>query len=158
MNASTNWEDVYRTQTARIAELEATLDAVTAANERAAKRWQAAFPGKELVIPDQAKMVEWLLEDNAALRKEIHIRLLIDERIMRKDQDELIELRKDKARLEVERCECLRTMTLRDHFAAQALVGLLAHPSGEDPKMAVNFAYRLADAMLEQRARKEAQP
>ena len=46
-------------------------------------------------------------------------------------------------------------MTLRDYFAGQALVGLLAHPSGEDPEVAVNFAYRLADAMLEQRARKE---
>ena len=69
MSASTNWEDVYRVQTARIAELEATLDAVTAANERAAKRWQAAHPGKQLVIPDQAKMVEWLLEQNAALKE-----------------------------------------------------------------------------------------
>ena len=71
MSAS-NWEEVYRVQTARIAELEATLDEITAANERASKRWQAAHPGKELVIPDQAKMVQWLLDTNAWLLKDKH--------------------------------------------------------------------------------------
>ena len=53
----------------RIGELQGTLNAVIAANERATKQWQAAHPGKELVIPDQAKMVEWLLEQHAAMQE-----------------------------------------------------------------------------------------
>ena len=50
------------------AELNATLDAVIAADERAVELWRAAHPGNELVIPDRAKLVGWLLEQNAALR------------------------------------------------------------------------------------------
>lgn len=106
---ATCWEDVYRVQTARIAELErenaklrcdvyqcpptsensyeglkwsdacaelerendelnATLDAIIAADERAVTLWRAAHPGNELVIPDRGKLVGWLLEQNTALR------------------------------------------------------------------------------------------
>lgn len=39
-------------------------------------------------------------------------------------------------------------MTLRDWFAAQALVGLLAHASGESPHTSPSMAYQLADEML----------
>jgi len=42
-------------------------------------------------------------------------------------------------------------MTLRDWFAGQALAGLLAHVSGEDPYKAPGVAYALADAMLKAR-------
>ena len=98
-NPATNWEDAYRVQTARIAELErenaelrahaervgeandqlavenaslrATLDAIIAADERAVKLWRAAHPGNELVIPDRGRLVGWLLEQNAALREEL---------------------------------------------------------------------------------------
>ena len=50
------------------ADLRGTLDAVIEADGRAADLWRAAHPGKELVIPDRAKLVGWLLEQNAALR------------------------------------------------------------------------------------------
>lgn len=53
------------------ADLRNTLDAVIAADERGVELWRAAHPGKELVIPDRAKLLEWLLEQNAALRKEL---------------------------------------------------------------------------------------
>lgn len=42
-------------------------------------------------------------------------------------------------------------MTLRDWFAGQALVGLLAHPSDENPADMPYAAYKLADAMLKAR-------
>jgi hypothetical protein len=50
------------------AELKATLAAVFDANERGRKAWQEAHPEKEMVWPDQAKLVEWLLRENAALQ------------------------------------------------------------------------------------------
>ena len=53
------------------ADLHDTLDAVIAADGRAVDLWRAAHPGKELVIPDRAKLVGWLLEQNAELRKEL---------------------------------------------------------------------------------------
>ena len=52
------------------ADLRDTLDAVIAADGRAVDLWRAAHPGKDLVIPDRAKLVGWLLEQNAALRKD----------------------------------------------------------------------------------------
>jgi hypothetical protein len=48
------------------ADLRDTLDAVIAADERAVELWRAAHPGNELVIPDRAKLVGWLLEQLAA--------------------------------------------------------------------------------------------
>ena len=51
------------------ADLRDTLDAVIAADGRAVDLWRAAHPGKDLVIPDRAKLVRWLLEQLAA-RKE----------------------------------------------------------------------------------------
>tara|TARA_R110000868_G_scaffold325709_1_gene586587 strand:- start:2246 stop:2590 length:345 start_codon:yes stop_codon:yes gene_type:complete len=78
MSAATNWEGAYRTQVEAIKELRAenadlrgTLDAVIAADGRAADLWRAAHPGKELVIPDRAKLVGWLLEQNAALLEKL---------------------------------------------------------------------------------------
>ena len=50
------------------ADLRDTLDAVIAADGRAVDLWRAAHPGKALVIPDRAKLVRWLLDQNAALR------------------------------------------------------------------------------------------
>ena len=50
------------------ADLRNTLDAVIWEDERGVELWRAAHPGKELVIPDRAKLLEWLLEQNAALR------------------------------------------------------------------------------------------
>ena len=55
------------------AELHATLDAVIGADERAVDLWRAAHPGNELVIPDRAKLVGWLLEQNTALREALAI-------------------------------------------------------------------------------------
>lgn len=51
------------------ADLRDTLDVVIAADERAVNLWRAAHPGNELVVPDRAKLVGWLLEQLAA-RKE----------------------------------------------------------------------------------------
>lgn len=48
-------------------------------------------------------------------------------------------------------------MSLRDYFAGQALAGLLAHLPGDSRRSAVGLAYRLADAMLVERERKEAE-
>ena len=42
-------------------------------------------------------------------------------------------------------------MSLRDYFAAKALVGMLARPGGINPKQDAEFAYLLADAMLKAR-------
>ena len=39
-------------------------------------------------------------------------------------------------------------MSLRDWFAGQALAGLLAHASGEDPHKAPGMAWKLADDMI----------
>ncbi|MGD1868601.1 MAG: hypothetical protein ACFB0F_03605 [Neomegalonema sp.] len=44
-----------------------------------------------------------------------------------------------------------READLRDEFAMAALQGLLAHASGEDPRLSPELAYELADAMLEAR-------
>ena len=52
------------------ADLRDTLDAVIEADGRAADLWRAAHTGKELVIPDRAKLVGWLLEQHAAFRKD----------------------------------------------------------------------------------------
>lgn len=75
MSVATNWEDAYRVQVESIKELRAenadlrdTLNAVIESDGRAVTLWRAAHPGNELVIPDRAKLVEWLLEQNAALR------------------------------------------------------------------------------------------
>ena len=54
------------------ADMRGTLDAVIAADERAVELWRAAHPGNELVIPDRAKLVGWLLEQNTALRAELN--------------------------------------------------------------------------------------
>lgn len=100
--SATNWEDVYRVQTARIAELErenaelnATLDTIISADERAIKLWRAAHPGNELLIPDRAKLVAWLLEQNAELRAhaervgEANDRLVVENGALRKDYVEM---------------------------------------------------------------------
>ena len=113
--SATNWEEVYRTQTARIAELEATLDEITAANERATKRWQAAHPGKELVIPDQAKMVEWLLEELAKFddphRLHAHcVRHLTDAQVAHLFGERMTEIQNDRDRLQSENI-ALRELT-----------------------------------------------
>ena len=48
------------------------------------------------------------------------------------------------------------TMTLRDWFAGQALVGLTAHPEGSGgPACGSEAAYSFADSMMEARERKE---
>lgn len=55
-----------------------------------------------------------------------------------------------------------RGMTLRDYFAGQALHGILMNYTtekfGATEEMVARYAYRYADAMLAERARKEAQP
>ena len=74
------------------ADLRDTLDAVIAADGRAVDLWRAAHPGKDLVIPDRAKLVGWLLEQNAALRGELDF--WRDGNIIREeDRKELIALR-----------------------------------------------------------------
>lgn len=50
------------------AALKATLTAVSDANQRGIKAWQQAHPDKAMVWPDQAKLVEWLLRENAKLQ------------------------------------------------------------------------------------------
>lgn len=52
-------------------ELRQTFDLQWDANMRGIKAWQAANPGNDLVWPDQAKLVEWLLDRLAEANKEI---------------------------------------------------------------------------------------
>jgi len=48
------------------AEVQGTLDRIWAADQRAIKAWQIANPGNELVWPDRAQLVGWLLDRAAA--------------------------------------------------------------------------------------------
>lgn len=43
--------------------LRATFDLQWAADQRAIKAWQEAHPGNDLVWPDRADMVVWLMEE-----------------------------------------------------------------------------------------------
>lgn len=45
-------------------------------------------------------------------------------------------------------------MTLRDYFAAAALIGLRAHPANERPGEVATWAFEVADAMLKVREEK----
>lgn len=63
-HANVRLDEVRDQRAAAIAErddLQRTFDLRWAADQRAIKRWQAAHPGKELVWPDHADMVVWLL-------------------------------------------------------------------------------------------------
>lgn len=53
-----------------IEELRAGFDLRWEADMRAIKRWQEAHPGKELVWPDHADLVVWLLEQLDAKQRE----------------------------------------------------------------------------------------
>ncbi len=66
LNRPTNWWDFARQLERENADLHDTIDAVIEADERAVDLWRAAHPGNELVIPDRAKLVGWLLEQLAA--------------------------------------------------------------------------------------------
>lgn len=46
----------------QLEELEATFDLRWKADMRAIKRWREAHPGNDLVLPDHADLVVWLLE------------------------------------------------------------------------------------------------
>lgn len=43
------------------------------ADQRAIKLWQAAHPGNDLVWPDHADMVVWLLDENDRLRAVLQV-------------------------------------------------------------------------------------
>ena len=43
-------------------------------------------------------------------------------------------------------------MSLRDHFAASALIGYRGHPANEKPEYCADWAYKVADAMLKARS------
>lgn len=60
---------------AEIRELRATFSLQWDANMRGIKAWQAAHPGNDLVWPDQAKMVEWLLNEITRLRAAVPKRI-----------------------------------------------------------------------------------
>ena len=72
LNRPMNWWDFARELERENADLHDTLDAVIEADERAVTLWRTAHPGNELVIPDRASLVEWLLEQLAA-RKEAQL-------------------------------------------------------------------------------------
>lgn len=56
-----NPKPTYETLERDLAEMRATFDLRWKADMRAIKRWQDAHPGKELVWPDHADLVVWLL-------------------------------------------------------------------------------------------------
>jgi hypothetical protein len=49
----------------QLRDLQGTFDRLWAAQERAINRWRAANPGNEMVMPDHAALVEWLLSQAA---------------------------------------------------------------------------------------------
>lgn len=53
----------------RVAELEALFDTAWQADQRAIKRWREANPGNDLVSPDRADMVVWLMDELSALSR-----------------------------------------------------------------------------------------
>ena len=55
--------------TTRLSDLRATFDLRWKADMRAIKRWQAAHPGNDLVWPDHADMVVWLLGEVERLQQ-----------------------------------------------------------------------------------------
>ena len=69
VNRPMDWWDWARQLERENADLHDTLDVIIEADERAVDLWRAAHLGKELVIPDRARLVVWLLEQLAA-RKE----------------------------------------------------------------------------------------
>tara|TARA_R110000868_G_scaffold184041_1_gene425477 strand:- start:914 stop:1120 length:207 start_codon:yes stop_codon:yes gene_type:complete len=64
-----------------------------------------------------------------------------------------IELAKDYTDWNVKEGCFARDMTLRDHFAGLAMQGLIAADVDYSNELLVNYAYILADAMLEERAK-----
>ena len=52
-------------------ELQSTFDLQWKANQRGIKAWQAANPGNDLVWPDQAKLVQWLIERAESAEREV---------------------------------------------------------------------------------------
>lgn len=56
----------------RLAEVERTFEIRWQADQRAIKKWQEAHPGNDLVWPDRADMVQWLLSEMDKLRDELH--------------------------------------------------------------------------------------
>jgi hypothetical protein len=55
--------------TAERDELEQLFDMTWRADMRAVKRWREAHPGNDLVLPDRADMVVWLMEQYDEMRK-----------------------------------------------------------------------------------------
>lgn len=53
--------------------------------------------------------------------------------------------------------EFSRGMSLRDHFAGQALNGLMSQDGSisQRPEVVAQMAYKLADAMMEERSKKK---
>lgn len=51
--------------------------------------------------------------------------------------------------------QALGGMTLRDYFAGQAIDGIISHPESPAPDwgMCAEAAYKVADAMLEERSK-----
>lgn len=136
VNRPMDWWDWARQLERENIDLHDTLDAVIAADERAVDLWRAAHPGKELVVPDRAKLVGWLLEQNAALRKA-------------------------KEMVELERCEMMRSMSLAQNQSQQ----LRADKERLDWMASADYwadiaVYRTPQALRAaiDAARKEAQP
>ena len=103
------------------ADLRGTLDAVIEADGRAADLWRAAHPGKELVIPDRAKLVGWLLEQNAALKTALDHQMTYQR-----------ELRADKARLDwLDETGCWLTITGQKNFVSGSSRAVIDAAMGE---------------------------
>jgi len=85
-----------------LADMQATFDLSYNANLRGIKLWQDANPGNELVWPDQAKLVEWLLGELAQAKRE-HAGSLVKEVQDHIDELAVAERRAEAAESQVER-------------------------------------------------------
>lgn len=57
----------------QIESLEATFDLRWKADIRAIKMWREANPGNDLVMPDHADLVCWLLDELSKLREKLRV-------------------------------------------------------------------------------------
>jgi hypothetical protein len=79
LSTPNGWGELLSALAARAAELiremDETFDFRWQADMRAIKRWQAAYPGNDLVWPDHADLLVWLMEQIEPASAEIDARL-----------------------------------------------------------------------------------
>lgn len=76
LNAAADWNEpgiskLFREAAEEIDQHNRSFDLYRDASRRATKRWQAAHPGNDLVWPDTADLIVWLMEQNDFMMRKI---------------------------------------------------------------------------------------